>query len=108
MARRTLIIVKPDAVQRGFVGTVISAFKESSLVIRALKTMVVSPDLAERHYGIHKGKPSYQWPDRFHHVGAGGRRSPRGARMLFRECGRPWAPRNRQMRTRALFVAGTR
>ena len=57
--QRTLIIAKPDAVQRGLVGTILSAFEERGLVIRALKTMVVTPSLAERHYGVHKGKPFY-------------------------------------------------
>jgi nucleoside-diphosphate kinase len=56
---RTLIIAKPDAVQRGLVGTILSAFEERGLVIRALKTMEVSPSLAEKHYGVHKGKPFY-------------------------------------------------
>ena len=57
---RTLVIIKPDAVQRGLVGTVIQRLERRGLRIAAMKMMRMTKDLAERHYGIHKGKPFYE------------------------------------------------
>jgi len=57
---RTLAIIKPDAVQRGLVGTVIQRLERRGLRIAAMKMMRMTKDLAERHYGIHKGKPFYE------------------------------------------------
>jgi nucleoside-diphosphate kinase len=57
---RTLIIVKPDAVQRGLIGDIINRFERRGLRIVALKFMQISQELAERHYGVHKGKPFYE------------------------------------------------
>jgi nucleoside-diphosphate kinase len=56
---QTLIILKPDCVQRGLVGRVISRFEEKGLAIVAAKMMHISRDLAERHYAPHRGKPFY-------------------------------------------------
>jgi len=56
---KTLVLIKPDAVQRGLVGTIISRLENRGLKIVAMKTLFVSRDLAERHYSIHKGKPFY-------------------------------------------------
>lgn len=55
----TLIILKPDAVQRGLVGEVLARFEAKGLRLVAMKLMVVPKDLAERHYAEHKGKPFY-------------------------------------------------
>lgn len=60
MAERTLIILKPDAVQRQLVGRIISRFEDKGLKIVAAKFMRISPELAERHYAVHKGKPFFQ------------------------------------------------
>ena len=57
---RTLVIIKPDAVQRGLVGTVIRRLERRGLRIAAMKMMRMTRSLAERHYGIHKGKPFYE------------------------------------------------
>ena len=57
---RTLIIVKPDGVQRGLIGGVLGRFERRGLKIVGLKMMQVSRDLAERHYGMHKGKPFFE------------------------------------------------
>ncbi|MGQ9907225.1 MAG: nucleoside-diphosphate kinase [Candidatus Flexifilum sp.] len=57
---RTLIIVKPDAVQRGLTGEIIKRFEQRGLRIIGLKLMQVSRELAERHYAIHAGKPFYE------------------------------------------------
>ncbi len=56
---RTLIIVKPDGVQRGLVGEVLGRFERRGVKIVGLKMIQVSRDLAERHYGVHKGKPFF-------------------------------------------------
>lgn len=56
----TLIIVKPDGVQRGLVGNIVSRFENRGLTIAGMKLVVVSKALAEKHYGEHKGKPFYK------------------------------------------------
>ena len=56
---RTLIIVKPEGVQRGLVGQVLARFEAKGLKVVALKLMRISTDLAERHYAEHQGKPFY-------------------------------------------------
>ena len=57
---KTLVLVKPDAVQRGLIGQIIHRLERRGLQLTAAKFMQVSQDLAEKHYGIHKGKPFYQ------------------------------------------------
>ena len=56
---RTLVLVKPDGVQRGLIGEVISRLERRGLRLVAAKFMAVSRELAETHYAIHKGKPFY-------------------------------------------------
>jgi nucleoside-diphosphate kinase len=56
---RTLVLVKPDGVQRGLIGEVISRLERRGLRLVAAKFMNVSRQLAETHYAIHKGKPFY-------------------------------------------------
>lgn len=56
---KTLVLVKPDGVQRGLVGEVISRLERRGLRLVAAKFMQVSQELAEQHYAIHKGKPFY-------------------------------------------------
>lgn len=55
----TLIILKPDAVQRGLTGTIINRFEAKGLKIVGAKLMIIGTELAERHYAVHKGKPFY-------------------------------------------------
>jgi nucleoside-diphosphate kinase len=57
---RTLIIVKPDAVQRGLTGEIIKRFEQRGLRIVGMKFMLVSRGLAEKHYAIHQGKSFYE------------------------------------------------
>ena len=57
---RTLIILKPDAVQRGLVGKIITRFEEKGLQIVGMKFMTIPLALAEKHYAPHKGKPFYE------------------------------------------------
>jgi nucleoside-diphosphate kinase len=56
---RTLILIKPDGVQRGLVGPILTRFEARGLKIVGLKLLQVPTDLAERHYAVHKGKPFY-------------------------------------------------
>ncbi len=56
---RTLIIIKPDAVQRGLIGQIIHRFERRGLRIAAMKFMQISPKLAQTHYAVHEGKPFY-------------------------------------------------
>lgn len=58
--QRTLVIVKPDGVQRGLTGKILTRFEERGLKIVALKMLQVSRDLAEKHYAIHQGKFFYE------------------------------------------------
>ncbi len=56
---RTLVLVKPDGVQRGLIGEVIGRLEHRGLRLVAAKFIQVSRELAETHYAIHKGKPFY-------------------------------------------------
>ncbi|MDD5369750.1 MAG: nucleoside-diphosphate kinase [Anaerolineaceae bacterium] len=57
---RTLVLVKPDGVQRGLVGEVISRLERRGLKLVGAKFLQVNLSLAETHYAIHKGKPFYE------------------------------------------------
>ncbi len=57
---RTLIIIKPDAVQRGLIGPIIQRFERRGLRIVAMKFMQITEELARRHYAVHQGKPFYE------------------------------------------------
>ena len=59
MPDRTLILVKPDAFERGLTGEVIARFERKGLALVALKLMRLDRDLAERHYHEHEGKPFF-------------------------------------------------
>jgi len=56
---QTLVIVKPDAVQRGLIGEIVGRFERRGLRIAAMKMMRITPELAERHYAVHREKPFY-------------------------------------------------
>lgn len=56
---RTLIILKPDALQRRLAGRIVQRFEEKGLVLGGMKLMRISKELAEKHYAPHKGKPFY-------------------------------------------------
>ena len=57
---RTLVLVKPDGVQRGLVGEVITRFERRGLHLCALKLLLIDRPLAERHYAEHVGKPFFE------------------------------------------------
>ncbi|MCL5038913.1 MAG: nucleoside-diphosphate kinase [Firmicutes bacterium] len=56
---RSFVMVKPDGVQRGLVNEVIGRLERKGLKLVALKLMRISPELAERHYEAHRGKPFF-------------------------------------------------
>jgi len=56
----TLVIIKPDAVQRGLIGEIIARLERRGLRIAAMKLMQVDEPLARRHYAIHEGKPFFE------------------------------------------------
>ena len=60
MAERTLIIIKPDGVQRHLAGEIITRFEKKGLKLIAAKFMTISEDLARQHYAVHKGKPFFE------------------------------------------------
>lgn len=57
--QRTLVLVKPDGVQRGLVGTIIGRLEQRGLKLIALKMMQLTDELAARHYAEHQAKPFY-------------------------------------------------
>ena len=56
---RTLVLLKPDAVQRGLVGEIISRLERRGLKLAAMKMLLVTEELAHRHYADHVGKPFF-------------------------------------------------
>ena len=58
--QQTLILLKPDAVHRRLVGTVVARFEAKGLRLAGLKLVTATRDLAEKHYAVHKGKPFYE------------------------------------------------
>jgi nucleoside-diphosphate kinase len=61
----TLIILKPDAVQRSLMGRIIARFEDKGLLVVGCKMMRISQELAARHYESHQGKPFYDGLVRF-------------------------------------------
>ncbi len=56
---RTLILVKPDGVQRGLIGEIVGRFEQRGLKLVGMKFLQMSEELAGRHYAVHQGKPFY-------------------------------------------------
>lgn len=56
---RTFVMVKPDGVQRGLIGEIISRFERRGLKIVGMKMVQVSDELARQHYAVHEGKPFF-------------------------------------------------
>lgn len=57
---RTLFIVKPDGVQRGLIGPIITRLEQRGLRIVGLKMIQITTELARKHYAIHEGKPFFE------------------------------------------------
>jgi nucleoside-diphosphate kinase len=60
IVERTFVLVKPDGVQRGLIGVIITRLEQRGLKLLAAKFLQVSQQLAETHYAVHKGKPFYE------------------------------------------------
>jgi nucleoside-diphosphate kinase len=56
---RTLVLAKPDAVQRGLIGEILGRFERKGLKVVGLRLLAVPVELAERHYAVHAGKHFY-------------------------------------------------
>jgi nucleoside-diphosphate kinase len=56
---RTFIAIKPDGVQRGLVSEIIGRFERKGFTLVGMKLMMVSRELAEQHYGVHKERPFF-------------------------------------------------
>ena len=56
---KSLVLIKPDAMQRGLAGTIISRLEKQGLKLVAIKMLHLDKDLAKQHYAIHKGKPFF-------------------------------------------------
>jgi nucleoside-diphosphate kinase len=56
---RTFVAIKPDGVERGLIGEIIIRFERRGLKLVGLKIMQLAGDVAEKHYGEHKGKPFF-------------------------------------------------
>lgn len=59
MAERTLVLVKPDGMQRGLAGEILKRFEQRGLRLVGMKLVQVSQELASKHYAEHEGKPFY-------------------------------------------------
>ncbi len=59
MKERTLVLLKPDAVNRRLVGEILTRFERKGLKIVAMKMLWLTKEKAEEHYAVHKGKPFY-------------------------------------------------
>ena len=59
MTERTLVLIKPDAVERHLIGEIISRIERKGLTIAALELRLVGEDLASQHYAEHEGKPFF-------------------------------------------------
>ena len=60
MSEQSLVIIKPDGVQRGLVGAILGRLEARGLKFAALRFLNVSQELASRHYAVHEGKPFYE------------------------------------------------
>jgi nucleoside-diphosphate kinase len=60
VTERTLVLIKPDAVQRLLAGRILARYEDRGLKVVALKLMRVSTDLAEKHYAVHREKPFFR------------------------------------------------
>ena len=60
MTERTLVLIKPDGVQRLLAGRILARYEDRGLKLIALKLIHVSAELAERHYAVHRAKPFFR------------------------------------------------
>ena len=60
MNERTLVLIKPDGVQRLLAGRILARYEERGLKLAGLKLMSVSTEMAEQHYDVHRAKPFFR------------------------------------------------
>ncbi|MBN7574154.1 nucleoside-diphosphate kinase [Clostridium sp. 2-1] len=60
MIERSVVLVKPDGVERNIIGNILSCYEDNGLKIVALKLMRATREIAEKHYSQHKGKDFYE------------------------------------------------
>ena len=60
MTERTLVLIKPDGVQRLLTGRILARYEDRGLKLAGLKLIRVSPELAEKHYAVHREKPFFR------------------------------------------------
>lgn len=60
MNEKTLVLIKPDAVERNLIGKILSEYERNGLEISDLKLLTASKEITETHYAEHKGKPFYE------------------------------------------------
>jgi nucleoside-diphosphate kinase len=66
---RTLVVIKPDGVQRGLIGPILTRFEQKGFRILALRLMTVPREMAETHYAVHQGK--FFYPDLVSYITSG-------------------------------------
>ena len=59
-SQRTFVMIKPDGVQRGLIGTILTRFEQKGIKIIAMKMVTVPKELAEENYAVHRGKPFFE------------------------------------------------
>lgn len=59
MIEKTLVLIKPDAVERNLIGRILVEYERNGLTVLEMKLMKASPTLAEQHYAEHEGKPFF-------------------------------------------------
>ncbi len=59
-SQRTLVLIKPDGVQRGLIGEIISRLERRGLMLVAMDYRQITKDFAEKHYAVHAGKPFFE------------------------------------------------
>ena len=60
MIEKSMVLIKPDGVERNIIGNIISVYEDNGLKVRHLKLMQATREIAEKHYSQHKGKPFYE------------------------------------------------
>lgn len=60
MIERTMVLIKPDGVERNIIGSIISSYEANGLKVKELKLMQATREIAEKHYSQHKGKDFYE------------------------------------------------
>ena len=60
MIEKSMVLIKPDGVERNIIGNIISSYEANGLIVREIKMMRATREIAEKHYNQHKGKDFYE------------------------------------------------